>query len=73
MQIFDKPLIFYLKPEFHWKYLKCVFKAFYSDQAFRDFLDTCSNFSAVCKKKRFVNKSLEFLRKRMLQKNQLMT
>ena len=40
--------------------LKYTFKAFYSDQAFWDFLDTCSTFSVVCKK-RLVIKSFEFL------------
>jgi hypothetical protein len=31
--------------------LKFVFKAFFSDQAFWDFLDAYSTFSAVCIKK----------------------
>ena len=34
VQIFDKPISFYIKPEFYLKVLKFVFKAFYSDQAF---------------------------------------
>ena len=42
------------------KPLKFVYKAFYLDQAFWDFLYTYSTYSAVCKK-RLVNKSFEFL------------
>ena len=40
--------------------LKFVFKAIYSNQALRDFLDTFSTFSGICKK-RLVNKSFKFL------------
>ena len=57
MQIFNN---FYLKPEFHCKVLKFRFKAFYSDQAFWDFLDTCSTFFAICKKKDLLIKVLSF-------------
>ena len=55
MQIFISHLIFILNLNFLKKSFKCVFKAFYSDQALWDYLDTCSTFSAVCKK-RLVNK-----------------
>ena len=52
MQMFNKPFNFYLKTlNFLEKSLKFVFKAFFSDQAFWDFLDACSTFSAVCIKK----------------------
>ena len=34
------------------RFLKFVFKAFYSDQAFGDFLGTFNTFSAICKKDR---------------------
>ena len=52
-QYFDsvKYCLFKLSTEALENALKFVFKAFYSDQAFLDFLDTCSTFSAVCKKK----------------------
>ena len=52
--------IFIKNINFLQKFLKFVFKAFYSDQAFWDFIETCSTFSVVCKK-RLVNKSFEFL------------
>ena len=60
IQIFEKQLIFYLKPEFPWKVFKIRFENLFSDQAFWDFLDTCITFSAVCKK-RFINQSFEVL------------
>ena len=36
--------------------LRIVFKVFYSEQAFWDFLVTCSTFSVVCEKKWFTKK-----------------
>ena len=53
------PFNFYLKPDFLEKSLKCVIIAFYLDQAFWEFWDSCT-FSAVCKK-RLANKSFDFL------------
>ena len=60
MHIFYKPFFFYiLNLNFLKKVTKCVFKAFFSDQAFLDFLDTFSTFSIVSKK-RLVDQSFEF-------------
>ena len=44
--------------KFNEKFLKFVFKTFYSDHAFWDFLDTCNTFSVL---KKLVNKSFEIL------------
>ena len=72
MQIFNKPFGFYLKPKFPWKVFKCLFKSLSSDEAFGDFLDTCSTFFAFSKK-RLVNKSFEFIEKEYEKNNQLLT
>ena len=42
---------FYIKIQYKSKSLKFVFKAFFSDQAFWDFLDAWRTFFAVCIKK----------------------
>ena len=42
------------------KFLKLVFKALYSDQAFWNFLDTWNTFSVFCKKKDWLTKVLSF-------------
>ena len=66
MPPFMKPFNFDLL-NFLEKSLELVFRAFSSDQAFWDFIDTCSTFSDVYNI-RLVSKSLEFLEKRILQK-----
>ena len=44
VQIFNKQFSIYIKHEIPWFFLKFVLKAFYSDQAFLRFFDTCSTF-----------------------------
>ena len=59
VQFFYKPSSFYIKPVK--KCLEFVFKAFYSDQAFGDFLKIFVALFPLFVKKGFVNKSFEFL------------
>ena len=65
-------LIFIQNLNFLEKSLKFVFKAFFSDQAFWDFLDACSTFSAVGIKF-FLTKFLSCLEKEYDKKSQFMT
>ena len=51
MKIFEKPFIFYSNPEFPWKDFKIRFLGLLFRSRFLGFLDTCTTFSAVCKKK----------------------
>ena len=51
MQMFNKPFNFISNQNFLKKSWKLVFKAFYSDHALWNFLDTCRTFSVVYKKK----------------------
>ena len=58
-KFFISQLVFYIILIILEKFLKYFFKAFYSDQAFWDFLDTVASFWLSVKK--IIKESVEFL------------